>query len=434
MTRIRPLLVVIAVIAAIGLLVIAALLVWISQSSDGRQVPMNWTFDEEHEYFLTEWKDAGGGEMSTWGIPESVLKQFDIKERTITPEVFFSREFQKALRMSGEPFTVMRDPSEMLRGFDSALSEDNGSTLFIENEKRRMAVLSRLRNPDDLPPEVLEGLEQYRFQIDRMNSRRSVPRYDLRDDARFTYIPVDEAFSKLHPTDQERLEPYREQLSLNFFFSDTFRHMTTLERQSAYRLRSHMERSKEHPFVLPPEVMTEIKQVSDQGYRLKPNELARTTLIRQQIERSTRESLISFLNGEEKSKRILPIDSSEGKELIRNLSPVPEEYILSNSDKLLVRIPPDKRWRRYYSKSVFGGALLVDETEATDAHVFYPNLEIAGHDALILYEQYKNNHWVTTVTAFNGMHLFHFLADGKLEDHQKEDFLEFCRTIAETIH
>ena len=83
---------------------------------------------------------------------------------------------------------------------------------------------------------------------------------------------------------------------------------------------------------------------------------------------------------------------------------------------------------------MFGGAVVVDEAAVTDARIFYPNLEIAGHDALILHQQFKDNHWVTTVTAFNGMHQYQFLADGKLEGQQKEAFIEFCRTIAETVH
>ena len=74
---------------------IASSLVVLSILTDVPAKQQTWTYDEEDEYFLNEWKDASGGDTATAGFPPSILKQFPITEQTIEPEIFFSQEFRR---------------------------------------------------------------------------------------------------------------------------------------------------------------------------------------------------------------------------------------------------------------------------------------------------------------------------------------------------
>ena len=412
-----------------GVVVIAASLVVVSVLTDVGQSPTNWTYGHDDEYFLNEWKEAGGGDMSTWGFPESVLAQFDITGRDISPEIFFSREFQMALFTSREEFSIVPDTSEYLARLRRIEMGDDEIALAIENEKRKMAAISRLSNPDELPTHVLEGLE---FQFQQARSMNMSP-IDISGDLiePIATIPLDEAFEMLHPTDQERLAPYRERLSIDHLDLELFRELSDAERAAFGRLRFHAKEQHEVPFDLPPEVMAQLQRESERGYTLRPSHIAPTVSTKRQIERSLDPSLTSLLTGTLTREEVLRMSSGEGSEVSQELGPIPKAYILPDSENFLVRQSKNDTWSRYYSKTVFGGAALIEQLEVTNVGFFYPNLVIAGNDARILHEMYMDNHWVTRVTAFDGLRQYRFVADGKLENEQKASFIEFCRQIAE---
>lgn len=415
----------------IGILVVATSLVLVSVLTDVGQSSTNWTYGEDDKYFLNEWKEAGGGDMSTWGFPDSVLSQFDISSRKMAPEIFFSREFQMALFSSREQFSVMPDSSEYLTRLLGTKMGDNEIALAIENEKRKLAAMSRLSSPDELPTHVLEGLE-FQFQQARsMQTQRSETLREWRNLNELTTIPAEEAFAMLHPIDQERLAQYRTRLTDVISNPELGREMSDAQRGAVGRLKHLAQKQNELPFVWPPELMAQSQREYEQGYGIRPSDIAPTVNVRRSIEGRSDSPLSSFLTGSRTQAEVLQISSTDGRKINQNLNPVPSAYILPDSENFLVRQSRNRAWSRYFSKTTFGGAVLIEQLEVTDVQFLYPNLVIAGKDARLLHEMYMDNHWVTRVTAFNGLHQYRFIADGKLENAQKAAFIEFCRQIAE---
>ena len=136
-------------------LVVAISLVARSESADQDDTETKWTYDEEHTYFLEEWKRATRGDVTTWGIPKGVVYQFNITEETIAPEMFFSKEFQRALSGSQQPYVPQLDPFEYLDRLESSALRDPKIEYSIENEKRKLAALSRLVNLDELSTDAI---------------------------------------------------------------------------------------------------------------------------------------------------------------------------------------------------------------------------------------------------------------------------------------
>ena len=232
---------------AIVMVAIATSLVSISVITDIRPAPSNLTYDEEDRYFLNEWKDAGGGEFATWGFPEKVLEQFDVTARFIAPEVFFSKEFQNALYTSQESFSIATDPTESLHQFDGRKTGESKFTFSIENEKRKMAAISRLRNPDDLPADVLEGLELQQKHFNRLNTRSSRTTFEIELPSPTKTSPIDEAFKLLSPTDQQHLEPYLEHLTDVPSILALSQEMSNEVRQAAFQLLFHVQKRSAEP-------------------------------------------------------------------------------------------------------------------------------------------------------------------------------------------
>ena len=418
-------------IFVVAMLTVATLLVVLSLLTDREATPI-LTYSEDDAYFLNEWKEAGGGDFASWGFPESVLKQFDITARSFAPEVFFSSEFQSALFASREPFSIAGDPNEYLHRYKGTRLGVGEFNFSVENERRKMAAISRLRNPDDLPPHVLEGLELQRDQFNRLREDLMAEQRELRESSMFATLPVDQVFERLHPMDQRTLEPYRERLTDFFAIQLTVQEMSDSEREAAFRLLALMRKPYEEPVRYPPDVEEKLRLDIERGYRIVPDELANTTLLKQQIEsRSSGTSPLPFTRDSDRQVAF-HLDSAEAHSLVQNLSPVPKAYILPQSENFVVRFSNRSTWKRYYSKTVFGGAVAIDETETTDVHYPFSNLTVAGRDAVIMHQLHKSHHWVTRVSAFNGKNRFTFTADGKLEGSQREAFIEFCRVIAES--
>ena len=127
----------------------------------------------------------------------------------------------------------MSDPLQSSRQYLDDLSGDGEFTFSMENEKRRMAAISRLFSPDQLPPEVLEGLELQHDHLARMNERGTDNFRTLQDLRALSSDSIDEAFHKLRPTNQVRLEPYRQYLTDLPSILIVSEKMSHVERQAA---------------------------------------------------------------------------------------------------------------------------------------------------------------------------------------------------------
>ncbi len=416
----------------IGLVTIAIALTAVSVLTEGRHDSTNLTHDTEDAYFLNEWKEAGGGDIPTWGFPESVLAQFDIIGRKMAPEVFFSKEFQSALFSSGERFSVATDPSDYLHQFGRAQFEEDETVQLIQNEKRKMAAISRLSSPDELPPEVHEGLEFQFQQTRQIHTRLFETINDPRNSSAFVIMPMAEAFELLSPADQELLKPYRERLTDVFSVITLAQELSGKQSKAIHRLLMQARKRDREPVAVPPNAIVMQTQLpSERDYTSKANLVAPTISIRHRIERSLDPSLSSLLTDTFSSEDVLRLHSAEGSAINQDLASVPDGYILSDSENFLVYQSGIDAWTRYFSKTVFGGAVLVEEIEANAVAIPYPNLVIAGHKASISYVMHMDDHWITRVSAFNGIHRYGCIADGKLENEQKSAFIEFCRALAE---
>lgn len=417
-------------VVVIGIVAIASSLVVLSLLTDVPAKQQTWTYDEEADSVLNEWKDAGGGDMATAGFPPSILKQFGITERTIAPEIFFSEEFRSALFGSREPFSVMSDPLQSSHEYLDNLSGDREFTLSMENEKRKLAVISRWLNSGKLPQELLEAIELQRDHLARMRERSTENFVEWRNPTSRRTIPIDEAFRMLRPADQDLLEPYREHLTDLGSIVDAAEEVSNEERQAALRLIPIVLRSDEESLALPQILTAPTQREMEQGFRLSPNQIAPTVSLGHAIELHRGDIRTSSSRLEIRRTEVIPLSSVEGRAVSGGMSPVPDGYILPESENFLVR-KSGGNWRRYYSRSVFGGAVIVDELEVTSVEVLYPNLLIDGRDAAIWHERYERSHWVTTISTFRGTKQYRFVADGKLENEQKTAFIEFCRKIVE---
>ena len=233
----------------------------------------------------------------------------------------------------------------------------------------------------------------------------------------------------LHPEDQALLEPYRERLSDFFAIYEIAQDMPDAERRAAYRLLFHMQKHKDEPLIAPSLISDHARRARWQAYRYRPYSMAPTTRIKQKIERHSDPRSSSFAALAVAKPLVIPSSSAEASAVIEDLSPVPEEYILPESERFLVRDPGHDFWSRYYSKTMFGGAVLVEEMDVVSTGVFYPNLLIDVRDSVIMHTQHENDHWVTKVSAFDGINKYRIVADGKLENEQKAAFIEFSTKI-----
>lgn len=291
----------------IVVLTIAVVLVVISVMTDFHGGPVHLTYDEEDEYFLNEWKEAGGGDFGTWGLPESVLKQFDITERSISPEVFFSNEFQNALFSSLEPFSIMTDPLEHVSRVESSFAGDSEVPFSVENEKRKMAAISRLRSLDDLPPDVIAGIEMQRDHLRRMNSIQSEGKRQLPEAEWYSIIPIDQAFSQLQPEDQKLLLPYRERMNDFISILKLESEMSTEAREASQRLLVHMQKREVDVSALSPSVRTPLPSNVVPVQRMAPNSLSIPVSVRRTIARSFDRSLSARFSDEMGCTTILAV-------------------------------------------------------------------------------------------------------------------------------
>ena len=412
-------------------LVVAISLVAISVNADQHDTQSKWTYDEEHTYFLEEWKRATHGDVTTRGIPKSVVYQFNITEETIAPEMFFSKEFQRALSESQQPYLPHVDPFEFLRRLESSTLKDPQIEYSVEVEKRKLAALSRLSNPDELPTEAIKEIEMFRDYFKIKSERRMATVHELQEQDWFSSISVDEALGMLRPEGQARLEPYREHLSDFFAIYEFARDMPDSERRAAYRLLFRMQKHKDEPFLAPELITNHARRSRYQGYSFSPYLMAPTTRIKQKIERHSDTKPSSYAALAVIKPQVFPMSSVEANAILEALSPVPEEYILPDSERFLVRDPGHEFWSRYYSRTTFGGAVLVEEMDVVSNGVFYPELLMDVRDSVIMHTKHENDHWVTKVSAFDGINKYRIVADGKLENEQKAAFIEFCTKIIE---
>lgn len=407
----------------------AVALVLVSVSTDDQKAAARLTYDDNDKYFLNEWKDAGGGDMSTSGFPESVLAQFNITEKTLAPEIFFSKEFQSALFDSRERFYVADDLDGYLSKFRGSLDGESGTSFSIENEMRKFAAISRLPSPDDLPPDVLEALTFNQEQFARLSSRRSGTLNGMQTPTPNTTASFDEPFNRLIPTDQHRLERYGERsvdvlpiLNHAQEISDPERHEAF---QSLFQIQEHGAGSLVGPRVSVTTSRREFIPVS----RLARNTLVPTVSVKHKIERSLDRSLSSLFSNVIDGVVVHPLNSADARTLTRDLSPVPRAFIRPDSENFLVRESRNKSWWRYYSRTEIAGAIMVAEGDLIDAPLHNANLVIAGKDARISYLIDEENNWTTFIAALSDSALFRCAADGRLVGVQKEVLIDFCSQI-----
>ena len=412
-------------------LAVAVTLLLISVLSDVQQTPIRLTYSDNDKYFLNEWIEAGGGDMATSGFPESVLAQFSITERNLAPEVFFSKEFQSALMNAREPFHVTDALDSYSNQFRARLDGDSAITFSIENEKRKFAAVSRLPSPDDLPPDVLEALTLNQKQIARLNSRLSGTVNGVRMPITSTTSAFDEVLNRLIPTDQHHLEPYGDfTIELSPMLELT-QETSGAERQAMLHSLFQPQEHGAHSLFEPRESLTTSRRERIPVSRLALNAIVPTVSVKQKIERSLDGSLTSLFSNEMDGVVVHPLNSADASTMTRVLSPVPMSYIRPDSENFLVRESPDRLWWRYYSRTEVGGAVMVAESDLTDAPLKNANLVIAGKDARISYLIDEDNNWTTFIAAASDSKLLRCAADGRLVGEQKETLIEFCTKIVE---
>ena len=425
------------ILGLIVTLVIVAFVVYVAQDVDRkREGTPDWTYTKAQRDFLNTWKDGKGSDLPANALPESILSKFGITSDTISPEVFFSNEVQEMLRslptseLINHNVKIEAGPTSLLNGSVSGLKEYL-NRFSGDDMKKRVAAIAGISDPNDLPPQVLKEIDAASERMKQVQLELFKHDRHLYNRESYSSTDFDSAFSSLHTKDRERLEPLLGQLSNVPTIYDALPDMTSEQRRSAFRLLTRLKPERDQStFVLPPEVMEKMQKDREQGFSVKQGRPSATSLLREKIDLSLDDTASSY-SKDLFGRGIYHLNQGEGRNLLHELTYVPSKYISTESENYLIHDPNSSKWTRFYTSTHFGGALIVEEAEVDDAGVYFPNLQIAERDAVIMHHLHSDNQWITLLAAFNGFKQFHFTVEGKLNGQRRAEFIDFCTEIVE---
>ncbi len=105
---------------------------------------------------------------------------------------------------------------------------------------------------------------------------------------------------------------------------------------------------------------------------------------------------------------------------------VPAEYLKSNSENFI--IPQSTSITRIYSHSAFG-LLKITEYVGDISYVYDTNIQIAGQAALFFHTKNQGQKWTTTISTSNGLKVFLFESNKRLNGAQKDRFIALAEAV-----
>lgn len=319
--------------------------------------------------------------------------------RGVSPDVLASPGVLEAIRREHPNAVVMDDPA-VLQAFRD--HEDDDDAL-------RAALEEAIGN---LPDEQRKALEDG-FQLPGDVGHRP-------DSMPFERLPTEDVLAKLDPAERDLLYTYRDLLDDHWSLMDAMPSMDKDERAAASKFISRMPQTTVPVFS---EYDKAAERWRQQGYR-DVADAPRGTVLLATVDQAKRLAREDDGTG-------LPSAYATAPEFVSGTLPyVPDEYVMPDS-KSHVLSGVDHA-TRLYSKSKFGGALLmVEQTRADEFFPREPNLTIAGRPGNVLWTLHGNGVWTTTVAGFDGRNVHHVTVETKLEGSERDEFVRFATGIVE---
>ncbi|MCY3884210.1 MAG: hypothetical protein OXG24_04765 [Gammaproteobacteria bacterium] len=240
---------------------------------------------------------------------------------------------------------------------------------------------------------------------------------------------ADEAFELLSPDAQKKLAPLKDVLHDRRELLGKLREMPLDQSIAVFELLRMIDEGPEDFFAdLPLKLRNELDRQISQGYMERLDRTAPTTGMRQRIERSHAGGHSSLL-GKVFGQDIVSLESSSGVSRSNGLKPLPAELLAPGSKSYIIANMDETK--RFYSETVFGGSLLIDEKSAFDHGVYHSNVTISGNEALLVSILYSNNQWTTCLFAFDGSTAYSVYLDGRLKGKNLVDFSHSMKRMIE---
>ena len=154
--------------------------------------------------------------------------------------------------------------------------------------------------------------------------------------------------------------------------------MTQKQQISAHKFLNEL--NPQTPFTLPNHVRGDIRRQVDQGYFELLDRTRPTLSMHDEIKRSRRSKLFEYVNAMF-GRTIYSENSIAGEELSGKLNRFPKQYILDGSENYTIENSDETI--RFFTKTTYGGSLMVREMPVDDQHMLFPNITVAGRDAIV---------------------------------------------------
>lgn len=215
---------------------------------------------------------------------------------------------------------------------------------------------------------------------------------------------TDEILARMGPERVAALADHRHLLDDEWELIDALRNMDNQTRSAAREFLAKMRDPEPVESILPPELKEQIRQAQERGWYEADSPSRGAGLLR------------------EASKLGLPQSSLSDY----------DEHIPGTAASYSFRelLPPGGRIE-VVEDTVFGGVLYAAKSEAADVRPDDPNLHILGHDASVSTARHADGVWATTLTAFDGSHMYEITVEERLEGEERAEFVRMATTMIE---
>ena len=211
----------------------------------------------------------------------------------------------------------------------------------------------------------------------------------------------------MRPDRVEALADYRHLLDDDWKLTDLL-NSGNLDSRTRSAIRVFLSKRKYGPTreeieaMRPPELKEKMRQARERGWYEARSPAQGADLLRQASQLNLRPSSLSAYDG----------------------------HIPGTAASYSFDLPGDGRLE-VVADTVFGGVLYAGKSEAVHVHFNDPNLHILGHDGSVKTTRHADGVWVTTVSAFDGSHMYHVTVEKKLDGEERDEFVRMATAMIE---
>ena len=288
----------------------------------------------------------------------------------------------------------------------------------------------------ELAPEIRDLLAHNTQIIARSNADSEARSSNTQEAAEFR-ASVPDAFAALKPEEQAALASHMHLLSDRYALARTMKSASP-ETRAAIASFLTQSRLNKNTFSLSEEELVIHDEAEARGYYVSFAPVPEVIGLLEMAQKRVGPAGESGGYSEQHAQELLSLENLPVAyrldEFERNmphyateLRSVPTYAIVPNSDTYIFPARGDAY--RVYSRSSFGGALLVREQIVSGVIFRRPNLTIAGHDAHFFLTKHESGHWTTTISAYDGKKSYEIEVSSKLEGPERDRFVQFARDL-----